>query len=246
MNPTTTSYRLQELGLMGMARALSLQWDQPESQQLSFEERLGLMLDAELSLRNTHRIERCLKAAKLRYGQAALEDLDYHPGRKLDRSLVMSLADCGWIDRRQNLIITGATGTGKSWLACAFAVQACRLGKVAFYTTSTQLFESLALAQADGSLPRLRKQLIRKELLIIDDLGLGGIDPSLGPALLEIVDLQSNHGSLLLTSQFPTDNWYAQFGDPTVADAILDRIVHRAHHLRLQGESMRKMKGKQA
>ncbi|MDP2226597.1 MAG: ATP-binding protein, partial [Moraxellaceae bacterium] len=109
----------------------------------------------------------------------------------------MSLADCGWIDRRQNLIITGATGTGKSWLACAFAVQACRLGKAVFYTTSTQLFESLAMAQADRSLPRLRRQLIRKELLVIDDLGLGGIDPALGPTLLEIVDLQANHGSLL-------------------------------------------------
>lgn len=113
-----------------------------------------------------------------------------------------------------------------------------------FYTTSTQLFELLTLAQGDGSLPRLRKQLIRKELLIIDDLGLGGIDPALGPSLLEIVDLQANHGALLLTSQFPTDNWYAQFGDPTVADAILNRIVHRAHHIKLQGESMRKMKGK--
>lgn len=104
----------------------------------------------------------------------------------------------------------------------------------------------MALAQADGSLPRLRKQLIRKELLIIDDLGLGRINPSLAPALLEIVGLQSNHGSLLLTSQFPTDNWYAQFGDPTIADAILDRIVHRAHHLKLQGESMRKMRAKKA
>lgn len=243
---TLTHTRLHELGLPGMARALELQHQQPHMQQLSFDERLGMLLDAETSLRNTHRIERCLKAAKLRYGQASLEDIEYHAGRQLDRSLVMSLADCGWIERRQNLIITGATGTGKSWMACAFAVQACRLGKAAFYTTSTQLFESLALAQADGSLPRLRRQLIRKELLIIDDLGLGGIDPSLGPALLEIVDLQANHGALLLTSQFPTDNWYTQFGDPTVADAILDRIVHRAHHLKLHGESMRKMKGKKA
>lgn len=241
-----TQNRLHDLGLTGMARALELQLQRADMQRLSFEERLGMLLDAEHSARNTHRIERCLKAAKLRYGQSSLEDIEYHAGRKLDRSLIMSLADCGWIERRQNLIITGATGTGKSWLACAFGVQACRLGKAVFYTTSTQLFELLTLAQGDGSLPRLRKQLIRKELLIIDDLGLGGIDPALGPSLLEIVDLQANHGSLLLTSQFPTDNWYAQFGDPTVADAILDRIVHRAHHIKLQGESMRKMKGKKA
>lgn len=245
MNPMTLN-RLHELGLAGMARALELQLQQTDMQRLSFEERLGILLDAEHSVRNTHRIERCLKAAKLRYGRASLEDIEYQAGRKLDRSLIMSLADCGWIERRQNLIITGATGTGKSWLACAFAVQACRLGKAVFYTTSTQLFESLTLAQADGSLPRLRRQLIRKELLVIDDLGLGGFNPVLGPTLLEIVDLQSNHGALLLTSQFPTDNWYAQFGDPTVADAILDRIVHRAHHLKLQGESMRKVRSKKA
>lgn len=246
MMNTASQNRLLDLGLKGMARALELQLQQADMQHLSFEERFGMLLDAEYSARNTHRIARCLKAAKLRYGQAALEDIDYYTGRKLDRGLIMSLADCGWIERRQNLIITGATGTGKSWLACAFAMQACRLGKLVFYTSSTQLFESLALAQADGTLPRLRKQLIRKELLIIDDLGLGGIDPALGPALLEIVDLQANHGALLLTSQFPTDKWYSQFGDPTVADAILDRIVHRAHHIQLQGESMRKVKAKKA
>ncbi len=245
MNPITQN-RLHELGLTGMVRALELQLQQTDMQRLSFEERLGMLLDAECSARNTHRIERHLKAAKLRYGQASLEEINYLPARKLEQGLVMSLADCGWIERRQNLIITGATGTGKSWLACAFAVQACRLGKAVFYTTSTQLFESLAMAQADRSLPRLRRQLIRKELLVIDDLGLGGIDPALGPTLLEIVDLQANHGSLLLTSQFPTDNWYPQFGDPTVADAILDRIVHRAHHIKLQGESMRKLKGKKS
>lgn len=241
---SSTQNRMHDLGLAGMARALELQLQQADVQKLSFEERLGRLLDAEYSTRNTNRIERQLKLAKLRYGQASIEDINYLPGRKLDRSVIMSLSDCGWIERRQNLIITGATGTGKSWLACAFAVQACRLGKTAFYTTSTQLFESLSMAHADKTLPRLRKQLIRKELLVIDDLGLGGIDPALGPTLLEIVDLQANHGSLLLTSQFPTDNWYTQFGDPTVADAILDRIVHRAHHIKLQGDSLRKIKGK--
>lgn len=149
MNPITQN-RLHELGLTGMVRALELQLQQTDMQRLSFEERLGMLLDAECSARNTHRIERHLKAAKLRYAQASLEEINYLPARKLEQGLVMSLADCGWIDRRQNLIITGATGTGKSWLACAFAVQACRLGKAVFYTTSTQLFESLAMAHQIG------------------------------------------------------------------------------------------------
>ena len=236
--------RLHALGLKGMARAWEAQMQQPDLQCLSCEERLGLLIDAEASERDTRRIERLLKAGKLRYKEAVLENVDYHAGRKLDRQLLMTLADCSWVQRRQNLIITGATGTGKSWLACAFGVQACRLGFATYYTSATQLFEQLASARADGSLKNLRRHLTKLQLLIIDDWGLGGIDPTLGPVLLEIIDLQSVHGSLLLTSQFPVEKWYDQFNDPTVADAILDRIVHRAHELKLQGESMRKRKGK--
>jgi len=239
----TTEHQLNDLGLRGMARALVLQRDNPAALQLGFEERLGMMLDAEVAERDSRRIERLLKAAKLRFGQASLEDVDFRPGRKLDRQLLMSLADCAWIQRRNNLILTGATGTGKSWLACALGNQACRAGMMIYYTTSTKLFEDLSIAMGDGSLPKLRRQLIKLELLIIDDVGIGGIDVALGPTLLEIIDLQSVNGSLLLTSQFPPDRWYDLFNDPTVADAILDRVVHRAHRLELHGESMRKLRG---
>lgn len=243
LNNLTLS-KLQELGLNGMARALGLQQEQPPMQKLSFDERLGMLLDAESSDRDTRRIERLLKAAKLRQASACLEDVDYRPARQLDQAMVMSLTDCAWILRRQNLILTGATGTGKSWLACAFGRQACRTGYAVYYTTATQLFENLVTAQADGSLPKLRRLLIKTQLLIIDDLGIGGIDTNLGPVLLDIIDQQSTQGSLLITSQFPTGKWYDLFNDPTVADAILDRIVHRAHFMELKGESMRKLRAK--
>lgn len=241
---TITKDKLMVLGLKGMARTLELHVRQPDIQNLSFDERFGLLLDAEVNDRDQRRIQRFLKLAHLRYPQAAIEDIDYHAERKLERRLVTSLVDCEWIKRRQNLIITGATGTGKSWMGCAVGVQACRLGFSSYYTSSNQLFEDLSAAMADGTLARLRRKLIKVELLIIDDFGLGGIDPALGPSLLEIIDLQSNHGALLLTSQFPTMQWYSQFTDPTIADAILDRIVHRAHLLELKGESMRKRQGK--
>lgn len=239
-----TITKLQDLGLNGMARALGFQLEQPQVQKLGFDERFGMLLDAETSDRETRRIDRLLKAAKLRHSAASLEDVDYRPSRQLDQALVMSLADCAWIQRRQNLILTGATGTGKSWLACAFGRQACRTGHAVYYTTATLLFENLVLAQADGSLPKLRRQLVKTSLLIIDDLGIGGIDNNLGPILLDIIDQQSAQGSLLITSQFPAGKWYDLFNDPTVADAILDRIVHRAHFIELKGESMRKLRAK--
>ena len=241
-----THSRLHELGLTGMARALDLQQEQPQMQKLSFDERFAILLDAEASERDARRIERLLKVAKLRQSSACLEDVDYRPARQIDQSIMMSLADCAWIQRRQNLILTGATGTGKSWLACAFGRQACRTGHAVYYTTATLLFENLVLAQADGSLPKLRRQLIRTNLLIIDDLGIGGIDNAIGPILLDIIDQQSSQGSLLITSQFPTGKWYDLFNDPTVADAILDRIVHRSHFIELKGESMRKLKAKKS
>lgn len=244
MTAANTTQRLVELGLRGMAMAYERQRDQPAIQTQAFDVRLGNLLDVEAAERDSRKIERYLKAAKLRFSQAALEDVEYRSDRGLDRSLVMTLAEGEWIRRKQNLILTGATGTGKSWLACAFGNQACRQCLTTYYCTSTRLFEDIARSHADGSLPKLRRQLIRTQLLIIDDLGIGGIEKHLGPVLLEIIDQQSMNGALLLTSQFPTEKWYDLFGDPTIADAILDRIVHRAHMLPLSGESMRKRKGK--
>lgn len=239
-----TQQQLSELGLKGMQRAIELQSQQPNIQRLSFEERLAMALDAEISDRESRRIERFKKAAKLRQGRACIEDIDFHPSRKLDQALIMSLADCAWIERHQNLILTGATGTGKSWMGCAFGVQACRRNYLTYYTTATQLFEDLARAQMDGTLPKFRRMLVKTQLLILDDLGIGGIDNNLGPILLDIIDQQSQKGALLITSQYPTEKWYDLFNDPTIADAILDRIVHQAHFIKLQGESLRKTRKK--
>lgn len=243
LNHQTIS-QLQALGLHGMLRALNRQQEEPPSQKLSFDERFAMLLDAEHSDREGRKIERLLKAAKMRQTGASLEDVDYRASRGIDPAMVASLGDCTWIARRQNLALTGVTGTGKSWLACAFGKQACRSGYSVYFTTATLLFENLVTAQADGSLPKLRRQLVKTQLLIIDDFGIGGIDVHLGPILLDIIDQQSMQGSLLITSQFPPEKWYDLFNDPTVADAILDRIVHRAHFMELKGESMRKIRAK--
>lgn len=242
MSHLNTPQRLIELGLHGMANAYERQLCHPQLQQEAFEVRLGLMLDAEHSSREARKVERLVKAARVRESQAVLEDIDYKASRGLDRSTVMSLAECEWLRRRQNLILTGATGTGKTWLACAFGNQACRQGFTTSYRTATQLFEDILLSQADNTLPKL--QLIRTQLLIIDDLGIGGISAQLGPLLLEIIDQQSRNGSLLITSQYPQEKWYELFVDPTIADAILDRIIHKSHTIQLKGESMRKVKAR--
>lgn len=239
-----TTIQLQALGLHGMLRVLNRQLDEPQTQKLSFDERFAMLLDAEVNDRDGRKIERLLKSAKLRQPSACLEDIDYRASRGIDAAMVASLGDCAWIARRQNLALTGVTGTGKSWLACAFGKQACRSGYSVYFTTATLLFENLVTAQADGSLPKLRRQLVKTQLLIIDDFGIGGIDVHLGPILLDIIDQQSMQGSLLITSQFPPEKWYDLFNDPTVADAILDRIVHRAHFMSLKGESMRKVRAK--
>lgn len=244
MSHLNTPQRLMELGLHGMANAYERQLCQPQLQQEAFEVRFGLMLDAEYSAREARKIERLVKAARLRESQAVVEDIDYKASRGLDRSAVMNLAECEWLRRRQNLILTGATGTGKTWLACAFGNLACRQGFTTGYRTATQLFEDILLSQADNTLSKLRRQLIRTQLLIIDDLGIGGISAQLGPLLLEIIDQQSRNGSLLITSQYPQEKWYELFADPTIADAILDRIIHKSHTVQLRGESMRKVRAR--
>lgn len=240
----TISQKLIQLTLHGMAAALEKQQIDPKYIAMPFEQRLGLLIEQELLSKDLRKINRLLKKAKLRFSQAVLEDIDYCSERCLDPLQIQTLATGEWMRQKQNLILTGATGTGKSWIACAFGQQACRQGLDTIYMTATRLFENLTTSLADGSLPKLRRQLISARLLIIDDLGIGGIPPQLGPALLDILDHQSMIGSLILTSQYPISKWYDLFGDPTIADAILDRIVHRAHPIELKGDSMRKLKGK--
>lgn len=239
LNPITAQ-KLEQLGLRGMLRALQQTKD---TNKLSFDERFGMLVDIELSERETRRVDRLIKAAKLRHPRASLEEVEYKPSRKLDHATIMSLANCQWIQQRQAVILCGATGVGKSWLACALGKQACRNGFSTYYVTATQLFEDLRVALAAGTINKLKRSLSKIELLIIDDLGIGGIDVSLGPSLLEIIDLQSSVGALLVASQFPVERWYDLFNDSTVADAVLDRIVHRAHKINLAGESLRKVRG---
>ncbi|MDO9215605.1 MAG: IS21-like element helper ATPase IstB [Methylococcales bacterium] len=240
----TTPQKLAKLGLHGMVAALEKQQADPKYTDMPFEQRLALLVEQELFSKDARKIDRLLKKAKLRFGQAALEDIDYRNQRGLNSFQIQTLASGEWMRQKQNLILTGATGTGKSWIACAFGQQACRQGIGVLYMTATRLFESLTSSLADGSLPKIRRQLINTQLLIIDDLGIGGIQGQLGPVLLDILDNQSMIGSLILTSQYPINKWYDLFGDPTVADAILDRIIHRAHPIDLKGESMRKLKSK--
>lgn len=234
-----TQSKLQQLRLSGMARAYSDQSQQPSMLDLSFDERLGLLVDRELSDRENRKLDRLIKRAKFRH-RAHLEEVDYRSSRGLERNTVAALSTGDWITHRQNIIVTGATGTGKSWLACAFGSQACRQGFPVAYKVASTLYEELRVAMGDGSLGKYRSALSKIRLLIIDDFGLAPVEQTVGFTLLDIVDQHSQTGSLIITSQFPIAVWHRMFNNETLAEAILDRIVHRAHRIALKGESMRK------
>ena len=234
-----THDRLVALGLAGMAKALEEQRRQPDIEALSFEERLGLLVDREAVERESKRLVTRLKFANLRQN-AAIEDLNTKAARGLDKALFAKLATGEWIARRQDLLITGKTGTGKSWLACALGHKACRDDRAVLYHRVPRLLDALALARGDGRHARLLKTLARVELLILDDWGLAPMTSEQGRDLLEIVDDRHGRGSTIVTSQLPVDDWHDVIADPTVADAVLDRLVHTAHRLSLNGESLRK------
>jgi len=235
---------LQELALKGMLQGYELQSSSSSYSQMSFEERLGLLLTEEKNYKKNAKIKRLLKAAKLRYENASFELIDFKASREIDTTLVRELETLNWVRNNQNIIITGATGTGKSWLACAFVDKACRLGHSALYITAKNLFENLSLAVANGSIRKLINQLTRLNILVIDDWCLGGIDNRLCPHLLEIIDKRSMGGSLVLTTQYPIPEWFNSFDDETIADAIIDRVVHNSHDISLKGPSMRRGKVK--
>jgi DNA replication protein DnaC len=236
-----TLEKLNTLRFTGMAAALDEQMQMNSLADMSFEGRLGLLLDREITARETRRLQTRLRAAKLRQ-DGCIEDIDFRHPRGLDKSLVLRLAGCDWIRERNNLIITGPTGVGKTYLACAFAQKACREGLNTLYLRTTKLFEDLALAKGDGRYLKLLKAFAKADLLVLDDYGLVQLGREQRHDLLEI--LEDRHGlkSTLVTSQLPVDHWHEQIGDPTVADAILDRLVHTAHKIQLKGESMRKKK----
>ena len=238
-----TVEKLQAMKCFGMATALAEQFHSTEIEALSFEERLGLLVDREATYRDNRRMSSRLRRAKLRQS-AALEDVDFRHPRGLDRALVTSLATCRWIHEHLNVLITGPTGIGKSWLACALAHQACREGFTALYQRLPRLLHDIALARGDGRYPKLMASLAKVDLLLIDDWGLAQMSTEHERDLLEVLDDRYGLRSTLVTSQLPVEKWHGLFTDPTFADAILDRLVHNAHRLKLKGESIRKKKMK--
>lgn len=236
-----TLEKLRALRFTGMADALDEQLQMDSLDDMGFEERLGVLLDREIAVRETRRMKTRLRKAKLRQ-DSCIEDIDFRHPRGLDKSLIMRLAGCDWIKDHNNLIITGPTGGGKTYLACAFANKACREGFNTLYLRVTKLFEDLSLAKGDGRYLKLLTSFAKADLLILDDYGLEQLNREQRHDLLEI--LEDRHGlkSTLVTSQLPVDHWHEQIGDPTLADAILDRLVHSAHKVKLKGESMRKKK----
>jgi DNA replication protein DnaC len=237
--------RLVALGLIGMAKALDDQLRQADADALTFEQRLGLMIDREVTERENRRLVTRLKFASLRQN-ASIEDVDLRTPRGIDRAFFAKLVDGDWIDRKHNLLITGATGTGKSWIACALGHKACRDNRSVLYHRLPRLLEALALARGDGRYARLLKTLARVELLILDDWGLAPLTSEQRRDLLEVIDDRHQRGSTIITSQVPIDHWHEVIGNPTIADAVLDRLIHNAHRLSLKGDSMRKITAQRA
>jgi DNA replication protein DnaC len=230
---------LRQLRLGGMLAALEEQLNTPDLQSLTFEERLGLMIDREMTQRHNRRLQTRLKQAGFQQ-PAAWEDIDFNSPRGLDKALLLQLAGCQWIDQHLNCLITGPTGAGKSWIATALAHKACRQGYSARYLRLPRLLQQLLIAKGDGSYPKLLKQLAQFDLLLIDDWGLTPLDPGAQRDLLEILDDRFNLKATIVTSQLPVSRWHDYLGDATLADAILDRLVHNAYKIELRGESMRK------
>jgi DNA replication protein DnaC len=231
--------KLHGLKLAGMAKALEEQLQMRDLEGLTFEERLGLLVDREATERQNRKLQTRLKKARLRLN-AALEDIDYRSPRGLDKSLILSLASCRWIEDHLNILITGPTGAGKSYLACALAQKACREGYRALYFRLPRLLQELAMARGDGRYGKVLTTLAKNDLLVIDDWGLVPLDDHGRRDVLEILEDRHDVRSTLVTSQLPLANWHETIGHPTLADAILDRLVHNAYKIPLIGESMRK------
>ena len=237
-----THHHLKELKLDGMADAFAELQSRDDTGDLSHAEWLGLLIDREASNRSTKKFQSRMRAAKLRHVGASIEDVDYRTPRKLDKALFKELATGRWIANSQNLLITGPCGVGKTWLACALGHKACRDGKTVIYQRIPRLFAELELAHGDGRFPRLFRQLTKADVLILDDWGPDRLTAPQRRDLMEIVEDRYQSGSTVITSQLPIDTWHDVIDEPTFADAILDRLIHNAHRLPLDGPSLRKTK----
>ena len=234
-----TINQLRSLRLDGMVRAIEDQASSAAAASLGFEERLTLLVQREVDWRDGRRVTRLLKAARLKVSTACVEDINWRASRALDKSLVTALAGGDWLRHGQSLLITGATGCGKTWLACALGTQAARSGFSVLYTRAARLFDELQVAHGDGSFARRLAQLAKLDLLVIDDFAISPIGAAERNDLLEVLDDRVGTRSTLITSQLPVKAWHTYLDDPTLADAILDRVVHSSHKIELKGRSLR-------
>jgi DNA replication protein DnaC len=240
-----TISKLKTMRLDALAAAWLEQQKQPDVTKLGFDERFAMLVDAEWLHRENKRLGRCLKEAKLRLSQACIEDIDYPARRELDRAVVRQLATCRWVAEHQNIVVTGATGTGKTYVACALAHQACRKGHRAIYRRASRLTDELTLARAVGTYARALARLARVDVLVIDDWGHAPMRDQERRDLVEVLDDRHGLRSTIMTSQLPVAKWHDHIGDPTNADAICDRVLHNAHRIVLKGPSRRKEEGKE-
>ena len=240
---TQTVEKLHGLGLRAMADMLADPAALSASDELSFEDRLALLVDREWDARENRRLTNRLRTARLKQN-ACVEDVDFKTPRGLDRGMILSLAAGHWIAAHHHCIISGPTGVGKTFLACALGNRACRLGYSVVYRRVSRLLEELALARADGSYRLLSQRLAKTQLLVLDDWGLMPLAPEVAQDVLDLLEDRNGSGSTLIVTQIPVSQWHARIGDPTIADAILDRLVHGAHRIEMRGESMRKLRGR--
>ena len=237
-----TMEKLHAMKLYGLADAFRTQLETTDAHQLSFEERFALLVDQQWQWKENRALSRRLRAAKLKE-RAVIEDVNYHHPRGLDRNLLRTLASSDWVRRKLNIVFNGPTGIGKTWLACALAQKACRDGFSVLHKKTSELFRELAIAHADGSLGRMLLRLAQIDVLLLDDFAMAPLKDSERRDFLEVCDDRYQRRSMILTSQMPVAHWHQQIGDPTIADSILDRLLHNSYRLELEGESMRKTLG---